>query len=110
MIVVPWASGGSESATEKRERLFFQVFDGLHEQRLGDGDGGASSGCLSDEFHLTGQYEFGELADAFAALHGAVQVGCAVAFATLAGAGDVEVFCLDLGGLHAAAIVLNDDG
>lgn len=59
---------------------------------------------------LPGEDKSGEFADAFAAFDGAVEIGRAVAFAAEAGAGDVEVFGFEFGGLHAAAVVLHDDG
>ena len=39
-----------------------------------------------------------------------VRIRRAVPFAAEAGAGDVEIFGFEFGGLHAAAVVLHDDG
>ena len=94
----------------ERQGHFFKIATGLHEDGFGDEDAGALARGLGNEFHLAGEDESGEFTDAFAAFDGAVEIGRAVAFSAKARAGDVEVFGFEFGGLHAAAVVLHDDG
>ena len=94
----------------ERQGNFFQVFPRLHQCGLGDEDAGAFACGLGDEFHFAGEDESCEFADAFAAFDEAIEVRGALAFAAVARAGDVEVFGFEFGGLHAAAVVLHDDG